>query len=59
MHSSPAAFQPSLVSLAHMSYASGLRTIFVLAAIVALIGCIVSFALVRKAHMLYAGGGGH
>ena len=32
---SPAAFRPGLISVAHMSYASGLRTIFVLAAIVA------------------------
>ncbi len=42
-----------------MSYASGLRTIFVLAAIVAAVGCIVAFALVRKRHMIYAGEGGH
>jgi EmrB/QacA subfamily drug resistance transporter len=59
VHSSPAAFRPGLVSVAHMSYASGLRTIFVLAAIIALIGCIISFALVRKRHMIYAGEGGH
>lgn len=59
VHSSPGAFRPGLVSVAHMSYASGLRTIFVLAAIVALIGCIISFALVRKRHMIYAGEGGH
>jgi EmrB/QacA subfamily drug resistance transporter len=59
VHRSPAAFQPGLVSVAHMSYASGLRTIFVLAAIIAAIGCIVAFALVRKRHMIYAGEGGH
>jgi EmrB/QacA subfamily drug resistance transporter len=59
VHSSPGAFRPGLVSVAHMSYASGLRTIFVLAAIVALIGCAISFALVRKRHMIYAGEGGH
>jgi EmrB/QacA subfamily drug resistance transporter len=59
VHSSPGAFRPGLVSVAHMSYASGLRTIFVLAAIIALIGCIISFALVRKRHMIYAGEGGH
>jgi EmrB/QacA subfamily drug resistance transporter len=59
VHSSPAAFRPGLVSVAHMSYASGLRTIFVLAAIIALIGCVISFALVRKRHMIYAGEGGH
>jgi EmrB/QacA subfamily drug resistance transporter len=59
VHGSPAAFRPGLLSVAHMSYASGLRTIFVLAAIVALVGCIVAFALVRKRHMIYAGEGGH
>jgi MFS family permease len=59
VHRSPAAFQPGLLSVAHLSYASGLRTIFVLAAIVAAIGCIVALALVRKQHMIYAGEGGH
>jgi EmrB/QacA subfamily drug resistance transporter len=59
VHSSPASFRPGLLSVAHMSYASGLRTIFVLAAIIALIGCVISFALVRKRHMIYAGEGGH
>jgi EmrB/QacA subfamily drug resistance transporter len=59
VHSSPATFRPGLLSVAHMSYASGLRTIFVLAAIIAAIGCIVAFALVRKRHMIYAGEGGH
>jgi EmrB/QacA subfamily drug resistance transporter len=59
VHRLPAAFQPGLLSVAHMSYASGLRTIFVLAAIVAAVGCIVALALVRKRHMIYAGEGGH
>jgi EmrB/QacA subfamily drug resistance transporter len=59
VHRSPAAFQPGLLSVAHVSYASGLRTIFVLAAIVAAVGCLTALALVRKRHMLYAGEGGH
>ncbi len=59
VHSLPAAFRPGMVSAAHMSYASGLRTIFVLAALVAAVGCLVSFLLIRKEHMLYAGEGGH
>jgi EmrB/QacA subfamily drug resistance transporter len=56
---SPAAFRPGLISVAHLSYASGLRAIFLLAAIVALVGCVTAFALVRKRHMIYAGEGGH
>jgi EmrB/QacA subfamily drug resistance transporter len=59
VHHSPVKYQAHLLSLAHMSYASGLRTIFVLAAIVAAIGCIVAVVLVRRKHMLYAGEGGH
>jgi EmrB/QacA subfamily drug resistance transporter len=59
VHRAPAAFRAGLVSVAHMSYASGLRTIFVLAAIVAAVGCLTALALVRKRHMLYAGEGGH
>jgi EmrB/QacA subfamily drug resistance transporter len=59
VHRSPAAFRPGLVSVAHLSYASGLRTIFVLAAIVAAVGCLTALALVRKRHMIYAGEGGH
>jgi EmrB/QacA subfamily drug resistance transporter len=59
VHSLPAAFRPGMLSAAHMSYASGLRTIFVLAAIVALVGCLTAFLLIRKEHMLYAGEGGH
>jgi EmrB/QacA subfamily drug resistance transporter len=59
VHHSPVKYQAQLLSLAHMSYASGLRTIFVLAAIVAAIGCIVAVVLVRRKHMLYAGEGGH
>jgi len=55
----PTVFRPHIVSVAHMSYASGLRSIFVLAAIVAGVGCITALALVRKRHMLYAAGGGH
>jgi EmrB/QacA subfamily drug resistance transporter len=56
---SPAASRAALLAAAHVSYASGLRTIFVLAAIVAAVGCLTAFALVRKRHMLYAGEGGH
>jgi EmrB/QacA subfamily drug resistance transporter len=59
VHSAPAGFRPGLLSVAHLSYASGLRTIFVLAGIIAAIGCLVAFVLVRKEHMLYAGEGGH
>ncbi len=59
VHASPASFRPGLLSVAHLSYASGLRSIFVLAAIVAAVGGIVAVALVRKGHMIYAGEGGH
>jgi EmrB/QacA subfamily drug resistance transporter len=59
VHRLPAAFRPGMVSAAHMSYASGLRSIFVLAAIVAAVGSLTALALVRKRHMLYAGEGGH
>ncbi len=59
VHRSPAAFQPGLLAVAHLSYASGLRTIFVLAAIVAAVGCLTAFLLIRQRHMLYAGEGGH
>ncbi len=59
VHRSPAAFQPGLIAVAHLSYASGLRTIFVLAALVAAVGCLIAFLLIRQRHMLYAGEGGH
>jgi EmrB/QacA subfamily drug resistance transporter len=59
VHAAPASFRPGLLSVAHLSYASGLRSIFVLAAIVAGVGCVVAVALVRKGHMIYAGEGGH
>jgi EmrB/QacA subfamily drug resistance transporter len=59
VHRSPVSFRPGIVSVAHMSYASGLRTIFVLAAVVAAVGCIIGLALIRKRHMIYAGEGGH
>lgn len=56
---SPAAYRADLLSVAHLSYASGLRSIFVLATGVAVVGGITAFALVRKKHMLYAAEGGH
>ncbi len=59
IHSLPATFRPGMVSAAQMSYASGLRTIFVLAALVAAVGCLIAFLLIRQGHMLYAGEGGH
>ena len=59
VRSAPAAFRPGLISVAHLSYASGLRTIFLLAAIVAAVGALTALALVRKRHMIYAGEGGH
>jgi EmrB/QacA subfamily drug resistance transporter len=59
VRSSPAAFRPGLLSVAHLSYASGLRAIFLLAAIVAVVGCVAALALVRKRHMIYAGEGEH
>jgi len=59
VHQSPAAFRPGLLAVAHMSYASGLRTIFLLAAIVAAVGCLIALVLVRKRHMIYGGEGGH
>jgi EmrB/QacA subfamily drug resistance transporter len=55
----PPAFRPQILAVAHSSYASGLQSIFVLAAIIAAVGCITALALVRKRHMLYAAGGGH
>jgi MFS family permease len=55
----PATFRPGLLSVAHLSYASGLRSIFLLAAIVAAVGALIALALVRKRHMIYAGEGGH
>jgi EmrB/QacA subfamily drug resistance transporter len=59
VHSAPAAFRPGLIAVAHLSYASGLRTVFVLGAIVAGVGALTALALVRKRHMIYAGEGGH
>jgi len=59
VHGSPASFRPGLVSVAHLSYASGLRSIFLLAAVVAVVGGVVAVVLVRKGHMVYAGEGGH
>jgi EmrB/QacA subfamily drug resistance transporter len=59
LHRSPASFQPGLLAVAQLSYASGLRTIFVLAGIVAAVGCLIAFLLIRQRHMLYAGEGGH
>jgi MFS family permease len=55
----PVAFRPGLLSVAHLAYASGLRSIFLLAAIVAAVGALIALALVRKRHMIYAGEGGH
>jgi hypothetical protein len=59
LHRSPASFQPGLLAVAQLSYASGLRTIFVLAGIIAAVGCLIAFLLIRQRHMLYAGEGGH
>jgi len=59
VHNAPASFRPGLLSVAHVSYASGLRTIFVAAAIVAAVGAAISVAVVRKRHMIYAEEGGH
>jgi len=55
----PVAFRPGLLSVAHLAYASGLRSIFLLAAIVAAVGAVTALVLVRKRHMIYAGEGGH
>ncbi len=55
----PAAYRLHVIATAHVSYASGLRTIFELATIIALIGCFTALALVRKRHMIYGGEGGH
>jgi predicted MFS family arabinose efflux permease len=48
---SPAAMRPVLLHLAHTSFAAGLRGIFLLAAVVAMVGCISSLALVRRRHL--------
>jgi EmrB/QacA subfamily drug resistance transporter len=55
----PPAYRLDVISAAHLSYASGLKSIFLLATIVAAIGCVTAAALVRKRHMLYGGEGGH
>jgi EmrB/QacA subfamily drug resistance transporter len=55
----PIPYKSDILAVAHMSYASGLKAIFLLATIVAVIGCITALALVRKRHMIYGGGGGH
>jgi predicted MFS family arabinose efflux permease len=55
----PAAFRPGLHTVAHQAYAAGLTSVFTLAAIVAAVGCVTAFALVRRKHMIYAGEGGH
>ena len=55
----PIPYKSDILAVAHISYASGLKAIFLLATIIAVIGCVTAFALVRKSHMIYGGEGGH
>jgi EmrB/QacA subfamily drug resistance transporter len=55
----PIPYKSDILAVAHISYASGLKAIFLLATIIAVIGCVTAFALVRKRHMIYGGEGGH
>jgi hypothetical protein len=47
----PASVRPGLLHVARLSYSAGLSTIFLVASIVATVGAITAFALVRKRHM--------
>jgi EmrB/QacA subfamily drug resistance transporter len=55
----PIPYKSDILAVAHISYASGLKAIFLLATIIAVIGCVTAFSLVRKSHMIYGGEGGH
>jgi EmrB/QacA subfamily drug resistance transporter len=55
----PAAARPGLQQVARESYSSGLSTIFLTAAIVAAIGAVTAFALVRKRHLRIGPPGGN
>jgi hypothetical protein len=47
----PLAARPGLLHVARLSYSAGLSTIFLAACIVASVGAIIAFALVRKRHL--------
>ena len=51
--------RPGLEEVARVSYTAGLQSIFLLAAIVAAVGCVASFALVRKSDMREDAVAGH
>jgi EmrB/QacA subfamily drug resistance transporter len=57
----PAAQRPLIHHLAVVSYAAGLKTIFLVGIVLALIGCIGSFALIRRRDLYQqpTAGGGH
>jgi len=51
--------RPGLLGVARESYAAGLSQIFLMAAIVAAVGCVTAIALVRKEHLREDAVGGH
>jgi len=51
--------RPGLLHVAREGYASGLRSVFLVASIVAAVGCVTAIALVRRRHMREDAVGGH
>jgi EmrB/QacA subfamily drug resistance transporter len=51
LHKLPAVFKPGLEGIARDAYSAGLSTVFTVAAVVAALGAIVAFALVRKRYL--------
>jgi EmrB/QacA subfamily drug resistance transporter len=47
----PAALRPTLQHTARSAYAAGLNDVFIVATVVALVGCITAFSTVRKKHL--------